>query len=118
MSASSTTMTRGLCAAAMMCLAANVARAQTPTTRIVNAANAFLSTLDQTERGRVLFAFDDAAQRVRWSNFPTSFARRAGLKMGELTEAQRSAAMTLLSLTLSARGYEKVQQIVAADEVL
>ena len=38
--------------------------------------------------------------------------------MGELTDTQRSAAMTLLSSALSRRGFEKVQQIVQGDEVL
>ena len=35
-----------------------------------------------------------------------------------LAPAQRSAATTLMSLVLSARGMEKVQQIMDADEVL
>jgi hypothetical protein len=34
-----------------------------------------------------------------------------------MTVAQRAAGMTLLSEVLSARGYEKVQQIMQADEV-
>jgi hypothetical protein len=44
--------------------------------------------------------------------------QRAGLSMGELTAAQRTAVMTLLSSALSPRGFEKVQQIVEGDEVL
>jgi hypothetical protein len=43
---------------------------------------------------------------------------RAGLSMGELSATQRAAAMSLLSSTLSKRGFEKIQQIVEADEVL
>jgi hypothetical protein len=38
--------------------------------------------------------------------------------MGDLSATQRSAAMSLLATVLSARGYEKVQQIVEGDEVL
>jgi hypothetical protein len=38
--------------------------------------------------------------------------------MGELNPTQRSAAMALVSAALSKRGFEKVQQIVDADEVL
>ena len=94
------------------------AHAQTPTGRIVAAANAFLGTLDQRQKDSVLFAFDDEAQRKRWSNFPIGIVQRAGLSMGGLTPAQRTAAMTLLSTVLSDRGFEKVQQIVDADEVL
>ena len=38
--------------------------------------------------------------------------------MGELSPAQRSAAMALVASALSKRGFEKVQQIVEADESL
>ena len=40
-------------------LSVSAAMAQTATSRIVSAANAFLSTLDQKQRQSVLFAFDD-----------------------------------------------------------
>src|ERR1041384_2855631 len=94
------------------------ATAQTATPRIVSAANAFLSTLDEKQRTSVLFSFDDEQQRTRWSNLPTSMVRRAGLKMGELSAAQRSAALALVSATLSRRGFEKIEQIMEGDEVL
>ena len=103
-------------AAAMM--ASTSAGAQQPTARIVSAANRFLATLDQQQRGAVSFAFDDDAQRARWSNFPVRMTPRAGLKLGDLSAAQRSAAMSLLSSVLSSKGYEKIQQIMDADEVL
>ena len=61
------------------------AEAQTPPSRMMSAANAFLSTLDQKQHQSVLFAFDDEKQRACWSNFPTSFVRRSGLSMGELS---------------------------------
>src|SRR5687767_13112573 len=101
-----------------LCLSAHTALAQTPTSRIVSAANKFLSTLDQAQRRNVQFAFDDEQQRVRWSNLPVTSVRRAGLSTGEMNDAQRSAAMALLASALSKRGFEKVQQIVEADEVL
>ena len=81
-------------------------------------ANAFLSSLDEAQRSRVLFDYNDAAQRVRWSNLPTTMVARAGLKMGELSEPQKAAAMKLLAVTLSARGYEKVLAIMEGDEQL
>src|SRR5215470_13352283 len=92
--------------------------AQTATSRIVSAANAFLSTLDDKQRQSALFAFDDEQQRKRWSNLPISMVPRAGISLGDMTVAQRSAAMALLSSMLSPRGFEKVQQIIEADEVL
>jgi hypothetical protein len=99
-------------------LTLGAAMAQTATARIVSAANTFLSTLDQKQRQSVLFAFDDAQQRARWSNLPVQMAPRAGLNMGELSASQRSAALALVSSALSRRGFEKVQQIMAADETL
>ncbi len=92
--------------------------AQTATSRIVSAANSFLSALDDKQRQSVSFSFDDEQQRKRWSNFPTGFVPRAGISLKDMTPAQRSAAIALVSSVLSARGLEKVQQIMDADEVL
>jgi hypothetical protein len=92
--------------------------AQNPTAKIVSAANAFLSTLDQKQKQNVMFAFDDEAQRARWSNLPVTMVKRAGLSMGELSQPQRTAAYALVASALSKRGFEKIQQIVEADETL
>src|SRR5579863_3157426 len=102
----------------LICLMAGALGAQTVSSRIASSANAFLASLDQKQRQNVLFAFDDAQQRTRWSNLPTTMVRRAGLSMGELSAAQRSAALALVASVLSKRGFEKVQQIMAADETL
>jgi Protein of unknown function (DUF3500) len=94
------------------------AAAAEETRKIVGAATAFLDTLDNTERGKVSFDFDDAAQRVRWSNLPVSMAEHRGLRMGDLKKSQRDAVMNILSTVLSKMGYEKVVGIVESDEVL
>jgi hypothetical protein len=109
---------QSICISILIPLLFGAAAAQTATVRIVKAANVFLSTLDDKQRQSVSFAFDDEEQRKRWSNFPISIVPRAGLRMGELNPAQRSAAMALVSSALSPRGLEKVQQIMDADEVL
>ena len=88
------------------------------TQKVVGAANAFLDKLDDAQRGKVSFAFDDAAQRKRWSNLPVSMAEHRGLRMGDLKPTQREAVMKLLSTVLSKMGYEKVMGIVESDEVL
>jgi hypothetical protein len=105
-------------AAALLVFSVVAARAESVTPRIVSAANTFLSTLDQKQRQSVMFAFDDAAQRTRWSNLPVQMVKRAGLSMGELSAAQKSAALALLASTLSPKGFEKVRQIMEADETL
>src|SRR5690242_2780611 len=108
---------RTLRLAALLCCA-TLASAQSITPKIVAAANAFLTLLDDAQRSKVQFDFNDAAQRVRWSNLPTTMVARAGLKMGDLSAAQRKAAMGLLAAVLSKRGYEKTLAIVEGDEQL
>ncbi len=89
----------------------------TQTSRIVTAANTFLSTLDAKQRESVLYRFDDNEQRRRWSNFPIMMVPRGGISLKEMSPAQRSAAMALMQTVLSPRGFEKVQMIMEGDEV-
>ena len=65
--------------AAALCLMAPPLAAQSPTTRIVSAANAFLATLDAQQKQGAQFAFTDEPQCARWSNFRVAMSRRAGL---------------------------------------
>lgn len=53
-----------------------------------------------------------------WSNYPVSDVPRPGLQMGQLAVSQQSAAMNLLRALLSAKGYEKVQDIMGSDQAL
>ncbi len=90
----------------------------TQITAITTAAKKFLTTLDDSQRGKVVFDFKDDAQRKRWSNLPSPMFQRAGLRTGDLTQPQRDAMMAMLATALSPQGYEKVKEIVEADEVL
>lgn len=101
---------------ALICLSIKPGQEQTITPRIVRAANAFLSTLDEKQRKAVLFAFDDEEQRKRWSNLPTGFVPRAGISLKQMTAAQQTAAMDLMATVLSPMGLEKVNQIRLADD--
>jgi Protein of unknown function (DUF3500) len=92
------------------------AEKQAITTQIVTDANDFLATLDQAQRQRVTYAFNDTAQRARWSNFPVAMSPRGGLSLKEMTAVQQAAAMKLLAVVLSHQGFEKVQQIRQADD--
>src|SRR5215471_12987900 len=96
-------------AAAFLCCGMSPAQISSSAgAKIVANANGFLRSLNEEQRSKVLFAFDDSAQRVRWSNLPTTMVARAGLKMGDLSAVQRIGAMELLAAMLSKRGYEKV----------
>jgi hypothetical protein len=93
------------------------ATAAAPIGRIVAAAQSFLATLDEGQRNKVVYAFDNAEQRVRWSNLPVAIVPRGGMSLKDMTPAQKAAALKLLSTTLSPAGFEKVQQIMEGDEV-
>lgn len=88
------------------------------TASIVAAANAFIATLSDAQRARTVFVAGDATQRTRWSNFPTGIFQRNGVKIGELTDAQRSALLSMLATALSTKGYAKIINIVNADQAL
>lgn len=98
---------------------AQVNPAASPTTGAIAAvANKFLATLDEAQRGKVVYDFKDDVQRRRWSNLPTTFVQRGGLRLGDFTKLQRDAAMAVVAAALSPQGYAKVTQIVEGDEVL
>jgi hypothetical protein len=86
-------------------------------TSIVAAATAFLATLNPAERTTGSFGFRDP-QRTGWSNLPSGIFQRKGLRLGDLTMAQRAAALAVVRAALSRDGYRKVTEIMNGDEVL
>lgn len=103
-------------------VAQRAATANDSTAKAVKAADAFLATLDQAKRARASVAFDIKSRAV-WSNLPTGITlqtgatERNGVKLGELTPVQQEAALALVAATLSPAGYQKVMNIVNADEI-
>ena len=63
-----------------------------------------------------MYAFDDTAQRARWSNFPTGVVARGGISLKQMTAAQQDAAMKLMATVLSPMGLQKVNEIREADD--
>ncbi len=53
-----------------------------------------------------------------WSNYPVSDVPRPGLQLGSLSDAQRDAALHLLQVLLSPKGYQKVLDTMGSDQVL
>lgn len=80
-------------------------------------ANAFLESLDATQRDKALFAFD-SLKKPSWSNLPVTMVPRNGLRLGELTKTQRTAALDVLAAVLSQEGYQKAIDIMNADDQL
>ncbi len=110
------------------------------TQAIVAATTAFLNSLSAAQREKVQFTFtpqktataakfkggmggrmtfvgEQYGQAV-WSNFPVSDVPRPGLTLGSLSTAQRGAVMSMLQVLLSAKGYQKVLDIMGSDQVL
>ena len=91
------------------------------TARAVTAADAFLQTLDESQRRKANLDFNEQT-RVVWSNLPTGIKmqvgamERNGLKLGAMTPVQEKAALALVAATLSADGFRKAMAIVDADQ--
>jgi hypothetical protein len=87
------------------------------TAKVVTAADAFLKTLNESERAKATFGFT-SPQRTGWSNLPTGIFQRNGARLGDLTTMQREAALAVVAAALSPAGYKKVLDIMNGDEVL
>jgi hypothetical protein len=97
---------------------ATVGSAADVTIRVVSTANRFLGTLSQSERDKGMFDFNSPQKAGGWSNLPSGIFERHGWRLGDLTEAQREAALAVVASALSREGYEKVTNIMNGDEVL
>ena len=125
--ASASTATTGAAASSTTAAAATASRAasatasgtaQDATPKIVAAANAFLATLDSTQKASVQFEWSNTAQKQRWSNLPEGLYTRAGLRWGTLSAAQQNAWLAVMQATLSTAGYNRVMAEWDADDAL
>jgi hypothetical protein len=113
---------------------------ESQTHAVVDATADFLKSLSDDKRKKVQFSFmpEKKATIARskggmgdrmtfvgekygeavWSNFPVDDVPRPGLRLGSLSALQRDAAMILLKVLLSPNGYQKVVEIMGADQVL
>ena len=82
--------------------------------RIADAANRFLSLLDDGQRQKVLTAFD-SANRLDWHYIPRS---RPGLSLGEMRPNQSDAARALFASVLNERGLQLLDGVRLLEGVL
>lgn len=82
------------------------------------AAEAFLATLSDEQKEAVLYDYDDETKTTSWSNFPVTFVERAGLNLADLTDEQKTAALSVLESLLSEEAYATVAGIMNGDEYL
>ncbi len=103
--------------------ASTAAQRAAPGGKAIDAAKAFLTTLDARQRTKVALPLNPTTRTV-WSNLPTGVTmqvgavERNGLKLGDMTSAQQDAALALVAAVLSRPGFQKVMNIVNADQQL
>ena len=78
-------------------------------------AAAFIATLTPAQRERTLFPDDDPEWR-KWMN--QHFYVRQGTSFGEMSAAQREAAVGMLRASLSAKGLRTTRDIMRLNETL
>ena len=83
-------------------------------TEMTAAAQAFLETLDEEARSRVMIPLD-SAERYNWHFTPRE---RQGLPLQAMTSEQRIAAHDLLRSALSSKGYLKATSVIALEDIL
>jgi hypothetical protein len=88
-----------------------------PAARAVAAADAFLDALDGKQREKALYEFG-SEKKSRWSNLPVTMVPRNGVRLGDLTKAQRGLALDAVAAVLSKSGYQKVIDILDGDQQL
>jgi len=88
------------------------------TMTIVTAAQAYVASLSPAQMTASLFAFNDAAQRARWSDLATGAFARRGVKWADLNDTQRARLSDLLNAVLSEDGVRMISAQMAADDYL
>ena len=88
------------------------------TAEVVTATNAFLSSLDDTQRDTVEYDFTEDLARQTWSNFPATTVPREGIVLADLSAAQLEAAYTVLRTAQSPDGAQQDASIQASDDYL
>lgn len=80
-------------------------------------ATAFINTLNEVQKKKALFAFDEL-NRYEWHYVPSTSVPRQGIAIKDLNSTQKAAAYSLLNSFLSKEGYDKTKDIMALEIVL
>src|SRR5687768_10265596 len=81
---------------------------------MLQAADAFVASLEPNQRSKALFQFDDA-ERLNWHFVPRG---RRGLWLNEMSAEQQGLARAILRAGLSKRGYLTASTIIELELVL
>jgi hypothetical protein len=95
--------------------------AEGPGLRMTGAADKFLASLDEKQKSKATFAFDDK-ERTRWFFTPQQSADRKplrkGLPLSEMSERQQELARELIQSSTSKTGYRKATTIMSLESIL
>ena len=100
--------------AAMAILMSAGAYAETPAEALSKSVENFLGTLEDAQRDRAVFGFDDP-ERWHWFYVPQP---RLGFPVWDMNETQREAGLNVLRTALSESGFKTVATIRKLEEVL
>jgi hypothetical protein len=85
---------------------------------MAESASAFLATLTDEQRARIVRPFEDDAARTNWSYWPPDPSEREGLLIAGLSAAQRIAFHRMLMAATSGQGYAKSTAVMWLDDIL
>ena len=85
---------------------------------MAEAAERFLQGLDDSLYARGQSHALDSPERRAWTNLPASLKMQEGVRFGELNDDQVRAVCDLMATLFSPQGYDKMRQIMLADDQL
>jgi len=88
------------------------------TADVAAAATAFLATLTDGQKAKVVYEFGNHQARQTWSNFPAFAVPRSGMEMSELSTAQQAAVDAMMQAALGEAGRLQDADIRTADDYL
>lgn len=89
----------------------------TNTAAVVEAANAFIASLTAEQQTTVMYE-KTLANAAQWSNFPTTFVARNGVRIGDMSTDAAAAAVALAGVAAGPTGAKLLDELREADEWL
>lgn len=84
---------------------------------VVAATETFLAALSTDQQAAVKYD-KTLANAQKWSNFPTTFVARNGVRFGDMSESAQAAAVALAALAAGPTGSTLLAELREADEFL
>ena len=110
-----------VCLAALAGVALVAQATRTAGAKMATAANTFVSSLTPEQKAKACFPFE-SPERVNWNFIPLQDKDkkplRKGIKLEDLSDGQKAAALNLLKAGLSEKAYGQATTIMSLENVL